>query len=506
MMAVIAVAGCGNQGNTEEATAQAVKETAAAASNDTSGKDKAAPAGEEPYVVTMTIGGDQQEDFPRIMEKVNEILRKDLNMELNLIVLPWGVSAQQKQLMLTGGEDLDIVDMANISQSISYMNNGQIIDVGSLIEQHGTNIKEFWGEEATKIVRVGDFVMGVPVFRPWGARPCIGMRKDLVEKYQIDVSSIKSIDDMTAIYAMIKEKEPIMTPVYITPEQPAASSQMCTVDKMVDSIGVLDQAGQDSTTIIPITQSQSYRTALKTIRDWYVKGYVNQDAATTTVGFESAFKSGDAFSALMMWHPLSPGQFGGVDIVYAMLGDHVAFSDNICTRSFGIAANSKDPAKAMQMLDYLYSSKEVAELLNWGEEGVDWVYKDKEKNVVTYPDGKDSSNSTYHAVLTQALPNFTVCSTWDGVYAADAWDQCLKFNKEGKRSKAVGFLFNPSDVANELTAIQNVKDKYAASLECGAVDPDEYLAKYEEELKQAGVDKLIEAKQAQFDVFLKSVK
>lgn len=493
----MSLAGCGSQGNTETAAPKAANETT---SPMPSWKGESSEA---PHVVTMTMIGDQQEDFPRIMEKINEILRRDLNMELNLIILPWGVSAQQKQLMLTGGEDLDIVDMENINQAISYMNNGQILNAGELIGQYGTNIRKLWGDEADKVVKVGDFVMGVPVFRPWGARPCIGMRKDMVEKYQIDVDSIHSLDDMTEIYAMIKEKEPGISPIYITPEQPAASSQLGTVDKMVDGIAVLDDSGLSDTTIIPITQSKSYKNALMTIRDWYVKGYVNQDAATTTVGFESAFKSGDAFSAAMIWHPLSPGQFGGVDIVYAMLGDHVVSSDNRCTRSFGIASNSKDPEKAMQMLDYLYASSEVAELLNWGEEGIDWVYKDKEKNVVTYPEGKDSSNSTYHAVLTQALPNFTICSTWDGVYAADAWDQCIKFNQEGKWSKGVGFLFNPGDVTNELTALQNVKSKYAASLECGAVDPEEYLAKYEEELRAAGVEKLIESKQAQFDEFLK---
>ena len=126
-------------------------------------------------------------------------------------------------------------------------------------------------------------------------------------------------------------------------------------------------------------------------------------------------------------------------MVYAMLGEHNVFSNDVFKRSFGIAANSKDPVKAMQMLDYLYSSEEIAQLLNWGEEGIDWVYKDKEKNVATYPEGKDSSNSTYHAVLTHSLPNFTLCSTWDGVYTEDAWDQCKKFQRRGKSFKSIWF-------------------------------------------------------------------
>lgn len=501
LMTAASLTGCGEskKNNADVGQTTAVGGTTAEVSEN--GKQETSEA---PYLITMTMEGEQQEDFPRIMERVNEILVRDLNMKLNLIILPWGTSAQQKQLMLTGGEALDIVDMANISQAISYMNNGQIINISELIDESAPNIRKFWGDEFAKNVKVGDFVMGIPAFRPWGSRPCVGMRKDMVEKYEIDTSSIKTIEDMTAIYEMIKEKEPTMTPVYLAPDQPAASSQLGTIDTLADGIAVLDHGGLDTATVIPITQSESYRQALKTIREWYVKGYVNPDAATTTVGFESAFKSGDAFSALMVWHPLSPGQFGGVDMVYAMLGDHKVFSIDTVKRSFGIASNSKDPKKAMEMLDYLYQSEEVAQLLNWGEEGIDWVYKDKAKNVATYPEGKDSGNSVYHAVLTHALPNFTLCSTWDGVYTEDAWEQCKKFNQEGIKSKAFGFLFNPDEVANELTALQNVKDKYGASLECGAVDPEEYLAKYEEELNQAGLDKLIESKQKQLDAYLNS--
>ena len=45
---------------------------------------------QEPYVVTMLTQGEQQEDLPRIMEKVNEILVRDLNMKLNRLGSPYG--------------------------------------------------------------------------------------------------------------------------------------------------------------------------------------------------------------------------------------------------------------------------------------------------------------------------------------------------------------------------------------------------------------------------------
>ena len=127
---------------------------------------------------------------------------------------------------------------------------------------------------------------------------------------------------------------------------------------------------------------------------------------------------------------------------------------------------------------------------------------DKEANVVGWPEGVDSNNATYHAQMAWALPNQFMSSSWDGVYDPDVFDQMLKFNQEGIRSKAFGFTYNTKPVENELTALKNVQEKYSISLETGAVDPEEYLAQYENELKQAGIDKLIEEKQKQFDAWL----
>lgn len=495
LLAAGLLTGCGGGTSGNDAANSATNAPAADAPKTTE-----APAAKEPYTVTMLTQGEQQEDLPRIMEKVNEILVRDLNMKLNLIVSPYGSLSQQRQLMLTSGEALDLVYL-DASSAIGFMNNGQILDLSDLIDQYGTNIKKYWGEE-TKSANIGGFVFGVPNLNEVGNIPAIGMRKDMVEKYQIDVDSIQSLEDLEPVLAMIKEKEPGISPVHICADQPPISRQLSVIDQMIDGIAVLDNSGMDSTTIIPVTQSKAYREKCELFHRWYEAGYINADAATTTVQFESAFKAGSTFSAIMVWHPMSPNQFGGVDMVYAFLGEHRAMSGATGNSDYGIATNSKDPEKAMQMLDYLYGSQEVAQLLNWGEEGTDWVYVDKDQNVVGWPEGVDSNNATYHAQLAWALPNQFMASSWDGVYPPDVFEQMLKFNKEGKRSKAFGFTYNTKPVENELTALKNVQEKYSISLETGAVDPEEYLAQYENELKQAGIDKLIEEKQRQFDEWL----
>ena len=54
--------------------------------------------------------------------------------------------------------------------------------------------------------------------------------------------------------------------------------------------------------------------------------------------------------------------------------------------NFSIAQNSENPEKTMQVLDYIYGSPEVMNLLNWGEEGTDYVMEDAENGIINYPE------------------------------------------------------------------------------------------------------------------------
>ena len=461
----------------------------------------AAVAAEEPYLVTMVISGEkQQEDHQRIMDSVNEILRRDLNMELDLIVLPWGSAREQKRLMLTSGEPLDLM-LTNQEESLSYLANGQLNDLDELIDKYGTNIKATFGEEFYKSADIGGFIYGVPCLNEIGNVPCIGMRKDLVDKYNIDVSSIKTLEDMGPIFEIIKQNEPGISPLHVSADQPPAK-QLGMLDLMTDEVAVLPDAGLDSTEIIAITDSEQYRNTLNTLHDWFMKGYINQDAATSSVSFESAFRAGDNFAAVMIWHPISPSSFGGKEMVYAMLGDHIARSGATGVLDYAIPINSKDPDKAMQMLDYLYGSPEVLQLLNWGQEGVDYVYTDKANNLINYPDGVTAETAKYHAQYAYNLPNQFLTSSWEGVYKPGVFEELKKFNTEGQRSKAFGFAFNPEGMENQLTALMNVKEKYKSSLDTGSVDPEVYIPQFAQELEQNGIRELIAAKQAQYDAWL----
>ena len=67
---------------------------------------------------------------------------------------------------------------------------------------------------------------------------------------------------------------------------------------------------------------------------------------------------------------------------------------------------------------------------------------------------------------------------------------------------ALGFKFDSSMVMNEITACNNVTAKYEVGLRWGQLDPAEALPKLNEELYAAGLQTIIDEKQAQLDKFL----
>jgi len=82
------------------------------------------------------------------------------------------------------------------------------------------------------------------------------------------------------------------------------------------------------------------------------------------------------------------------------------------------------------------------------------------------------------------------------------WEQFKQFNEGVVISPGLGFVFDGDEVKSEVAAVVNVDKQYLIALESGSVDPDVVLPEYIKKLKIAGIDKIIAAKQAQFDQFL----
>ena len=461
--------------------------------------------GDEPYTVTMVLNGSTQPDEERIEQKINEILEPELNANLDIVVLPWASASQQLQLMLSGDEKIDVF-YTQATNAVQYMNAGQIIDMSELIDKYGTNIKQIYGEDIAKINQIEGFVYGVPNQIERGSIPAVFMRKDLVEKYNIDTSQIKEPKDLESVFETVKAGEPDMTMLYSINDGDTPVTRLFRGDNLSDNnyLGVLmDQT--NSTKLENFFATDWFKDTTTMLYNWYQKGYISQDAGTNTENWRTVCKAGNLFSLFFAYHPGTPVEFEsstGYDFeIVPFYNEPIINSSSYNGVTFSIAQNSENPEKTMEVLDYIYGSSEIMNLLNWGEQDKDYVIEDADNGIINFPEGITSDNAGYNLNLGWELPNQFIAYKWTGS-DPQLWEKMEEFNGSAKSSKAVGFLFDSSNYSSEIAALSNIVKQYSGALYSGSGDPDELIPELLEALDDAGINEVIQAKQEQLDAFL----
>ena len=175
------------------------------------------------------------------------------------------------------------------------------------------------------------------------------------------------------------------------------------------------------------------------------------------------------------------------------LDDYIS-STSVASMPWTIPISAQHKEAAMKFLNECYTNADIANLLAWGIEGTH--YKIGDDGLATYADGVDASNSGWNHSMGWMMPNQFLTHVWEG-NDPDLWTEMKEFNTNAKVSKASGFSFDSTNVANELTAVQNVYNEYQTSVEYGFVDPETGIAEMNDKMMTAGLQKIIDEKKAQ---------
>lgn len=208
------------------------------------------------------------------------------------------------------------------------------------------------------------------------------------------------------------------------------------------------------------------------MRKWYEAGYISQDVLSKTDDPSVVMRAGKLFSALSHLKPLfgeQQARITGCEIEVIELKPASLQTQTIQGMMWGISASTEHPKEAMILLNEMYTNPELSNVPYTAQS---WIW-----------------------------PGAFSTPVWEP-YPEDYWKQIEDFNNTALRSKALGFVPDTSAITNEITACTNVVAKYNASLMTGAVDIDENLPKFQEELRAAGIDKIIETKQSQYEEWL----
>jgi len=457
------------------------------------------PTGLAPYELTLYYPGTPQKDERLVEEAINQILIPKINATLNIIPIEWGAWNDRMNLMIAAREKADIIFTAQWNGYVSHVGKGAFLEVSDLLQKHGQGILETLDPIFLEGAKINGKIYGVPTNKEFAAAGGVVYDKKIAEELGLDMRSVKTPQDLTPILEKVKQARPDITPVW-TNGGLFNSHYFGNYDFLGDvTIPGAILKDRDDTTVRPVEELERYREYLAIAREWYKRGFINQDATTTQESSIDVWKARSTFLTIESLKPgkaeeiaSSAGRSGELDQI--IMTPKTISTSETAGAMLAISSTSDDPERAMMFINLLHTDKELNNLLNFGIEGVHYTRKGE----IISPTERTPDYSPGSAWM---FGNQFLNYIWDSE-DPEKWRKFREFNQNAHISPGLGFIFDSDPVKSEVGALANVMEQYQRALETGAVDPNKVLPEYLGAMRAAGLDKIIAEKQRQFDAFL----
>lgn len=470
-------------------------------------------------IMPMATLGEAPADLEKIEARINEITEEKIGVHLVIEPIPFGDLSSQQTLMISSGDQLDLVLSLWEGGIGKYVENGSVINMSDLLAQYGQDIEKSVGAGIAGGYYNGD-LYAVPNAELQGHSYGFYARKDEVEAlgFNFDPNSIYTIEDLEELFTAYKEAHG--DGFYCVAGTTSNSDFFQYLYGHADNLGngtggytsggLVDCLDKTATTVENIYATDEYKDYANRMYSWAQKGFFSSDAATNTDAGTAQIASGNYLGQFNNTEESTIVQVSsacGTEMIPITIVDSYAATGMYQAILWGISSNCENPEKAMQLLNLLYSDSEVVTLLMYGLEGESYEIVEQGedyKKVIDFPEGMDAMNSPYYVTL-GVFGNQTLYPVWAPA-GLDHYEKLIHFNEvvgsPDKQSVALGYAFNYSELSSEYAAVSAVISQYTGAIACGSVNPETQLPTYIQALEAAGMNKLIEANQSQLDAWM----
>ena len=454
-----------------------------------SGADMSKPV----KLIYYTIG-DKQKDSDLVIAQLNEYLKEKINATVEIKYIGFGDYTTKMNVVASSGENYDLAFTCgwafNTNQAAQ---KGYLIPIDDLMDQYAMELKTIINPIFWQGTAINGKHFGVPCNKEVATEAVFAFNNDMVGKYAVDISTVKSLNDLAPIFAKVHAANPGLNLF-------AGDDHLYDYDFIVDKkIPGAIRVDNDSLKVVNQFADQKCIDVLKKQREYAKLGYISKDLLAKTENTD--FNNRKLFCEGRDANPYADLQWSrdaGFPVVSVSEYPAVATSQTVSGSMVAISATSQNPERAMMFLNFLNTDQFVRNLINYGIEGVHYTKTAPNEIEFTkrHPD---------YAPPQFTLGNFFILYTVKGE-PADKWEAYKKFNANVKKSPALGFNFNQEPVKNEIAALQNMADEYIRPLMLAAADVEPTLQQYMVKAKDAGVDKVLAEMQKQLDAWKATAK
>lgn len=437
----------------------------------------------------QTLGDQIPEDLDVLVERVNEISREKIGVEIELLQVSAVQSRESYPLWITQGKTMDLM-LINYEDITNYVNKSMLLPLNQLLENNGNDIMSISGEGKSLFsgttIDGTIYGVGIPSMIEGDCGAVWIPQRYLKEvQFHYEQNHIYSLEELNVLFKKLKERYPDKYPLgqicsgynFSTSRFYIGSYDSLGSDSLT---GVLDRSGQ-STELMDYYETPAYYEWLCYMRQWYEAGYIYPDAATTGISGQELLVEGIVMSIPQLGTPFMYDEESCGEPMVALRTTPVMVGrDSRVGVYWTIPATSENPGAAMKFLNLMYSDEDIVNLFAWG------------------PDEQASSDGYYSELGVygnQRLIHSIYTDEEREAYAefaaqAVAWEDTYD-----------GFYFDTSSVEAQITQVQSVLGRYLKVLESGCEDLEQIYPEFIQELKAAGIDTVIEEKQRQLDAW-----
>lgn len=472
------------------------------------------PTKAPPYVIDYyMVGNGDSADRPAVEAAINAYIEPLINANVVFHIIGWGDWAGTAVTALEAGTKADIFFTAawefygkEVSEGLLTKLNDPTGPNGNLLELYGQGIlTSSMSPGFLSGAQVNGVNYAVPTNKelsvPWGfvynktVAATIGFT-------DADAAAITTIADLEPW--LVKAKAAGVQYPYLTDGTIAFMQWQhgltTSSDYIVNMSGMPDASGKVDETILDPMETPWMADYLNTIRGFYTAGYINPDAALTTFLPNDTLNAGNFFVDVM---PLKGNNVKAVEMMTASgnpdlkLGEIYTEPKIINTSDtqgsmLAIPVTSENPVVAMKFINLMHSDPTLINMMLYGVPDTDWTVD---------PDGRVnvSASNTWVTAIAGAWVMGDVTLQKVTNKEDPAKNQLLiDYSADAIPMPTLGFTFDPTPVAAQVTALQAVVDGSQRALLTGSVDPTTELPKYIAALKAAGLEALITEVQKQY--------
>lgn len=444
--------------------------------------------------LVMYLIGTKPADMDNVLAKLNRLAEKELNATLSVEWIGWGDFANEYPILLSSGEQVDLVYAANWLDFYENAQRGAFLPLEGLLQEYAPESYASMSNEAIKDVSVGEHIYAVPsnykTYNAYG--PMI--RKDYLQKYEID--AINTFDEYMDFCMMIGENENI-DPTGL------CSSGIELDDLYLMSKGYYPLTGStgslywidmndEKKTVYFESECPAMEYFLKNAAKWYESGCWSSNVLASKD--ETMLENKKAVSRVHNYDAWlgESGKNNDLELVYYNLAAPI-YEQPSNQDAMAIPVSSKNPERALMLLEKLKNDERYYMLLTYGIEGYNYEIHEDGK-IYFLNDTYGNEPGTWGFRDEKFYKNNAAVSD-------EALAKRDEMAEQAKENPMPGFYMDLSEIEKEYSRIDYISKLYFDTLVLGYVSYEEGIKELNSNLEIEGNDKVKENLQKQVNEY-----